>query len=259
MTESTATAPATSTPPPSALATMGGIDLSAAFASATALGKDGIEVLERLYVIAEKERAAAAKTASMRAMSAFLADMPIIKKAVEGAHKATVKGTRTAGLYAPIDLITPILNPVAAKHGFSYRFSRRMLDGKDYIDCIISHEGGHEYVGSTFPCPPDTGPGRSAVQAMGSGESYAKRYALIAAFAITCADPDTDGANGHDADCVTVEQEAKLAELIDATGSDKSKFLTAFRAENLSRVLASDYPKAKALLDKKLAEKGRRA
>ena len=195
----------------------GTIDLSAAISVAAGLGTEGVEVLARLHARAKEERAAEAKTAAMRAMAAFRGEMPAIKKAVAGQHGVTRKGTRTAGMYAPLDVITPILDPIAAKHGFSYRFDRRMIGDKEYVVCVVTHEKGHE-IESRFPCPPDVGPGRSSIQAVASGESYAKRYALIAAFAITCADPDDDAeAAGERApgECITEEQAASIAALLD--------------------------------------------
>lgn len=206
-------------PPPSALAAVpaGTIDLSAAIASAASLGKEGVEVLERLHAIAKEERVNAARMAFHRAMAAFRAEMPAITKAVAGQHGATRKGSRTVGMYAPLDVITPVLDPIAAKHGFSYRFDREVREGKDYMLCIVTHTEGHSET-SRFPAPSDTAAGKTPLQAIASGETYSKRYALIAAFAITCADPDDDGnASGArgGGEVITAEQAANLAALLD--------------------------------------------
>ena len=195
----------------------GTIDLSAAITAAAGLGKEGVEVLERLHAIAKEERANAARMAYHRAMAAFRGEMPAIKKAVAGQHGATRKGTRTVGMYAPLDVITPVLDPIAAKHGFSYRFDRETKDGKEWMLCIVTHDEGHAET-SRFPAPSDTAAGKTPLQAIASGETYAKRYALIAAFAITCADPDDDAeAAGERApgECITEEQAASIAALLD--------------------------------------------
>ena len=119
--------------------------------------------------------------------------MPAIRKSVPGQHGATRKGTRTTGLYAPLDTITPILDPIAAKHGFAYRFTRRRHDNTDFVVCVVTHEAGHEFE-AEFPCPPDSGAGKTPIQANGSSETYARRYALTAAFSLTVFDPiDGDG------------------------------------------------------------------
>ena len=202
---------------PASIVPAGTIDLSAAIQAAAGLGKDGVEVLERLHAIAKEERAAGARAAFNRAMAAFRGDMPAIKKAVAGQHGATRKGTRTVGLYAPLDVITPVLDPIAARHGFSYRFDRETRDGKEWMLCIVTHDAGHE-VTSRFPAPSDTASGKTPLQAIASGETYAKRYALIAAFAITCADPDDDAeASGArvGGEAITEEQAANLAAVLD--------------------------------------------
>lgn len=195
----------------------GTIDISAAIESAAKLGKDGVEVLERLHAIAKEERAAAARAAFNKAMAQFRGEMPAIKKAVAGQHGATRKGSRTVGMYAPLDVITPVLDPIAARHGFSYRFDRETKDGKEWMLCIVTHDAGHEVV-SRFPAPSDTNAGKTPLQAIASGETYAKRYALVAAFAITCADPDDDAdSSGESApgETITDEQAANIAAVLD--------------------------------------------
>lgn len=206
-----------------ALAPTGGIDLSAAITAAASLGKEGVEVLERLHAIAKEERAMAARAAFFKAMAAFQREMPHVLKTVEGAQKATRKGTRTVGLYAPLDSITAALNPVASRNGLSYRFDRETKDGRDYILCIVHHEAGHAE-SSRFPVKDDSTTGRNAIQAVASGESYAKRYALIAAFGITTADPDDDGeASVRNGETITEEQAANLGAMLDEAPDPKAE------------------------------------
>ncbi len=203
--------------PASSLAPSGGIDLSAAITAAASLGKEGVEVLERLHAIAKEERASAARSSFFAAMAKFQREMPHVLKTVEGGQKATRKGSRTVGYYAPLDSITAELNPIASRNGLSYRFDRETRDGRDYIVCIVHHEAGHSE-SSRFPVKDDTTTGRNAIQAIASGESYAKRYALIAAFGITTADPDDDGnASGArgGGEVITAEQVANLGAMLD--------------------------------------------
>lgn len=198
-----------------ALAPVGGLDLNEAIRVAAGLGKEGVEVLERLHAIAKDERAATARGAFFKAMAAFQREMPRVLKTVEGGQKATRKGTRTVGLYAPLDSITAELNPVASRNGLSYRFDRETKDGRDYIVCIVHHEDGHAE-SSRFPVKDDSTTGRNAIQAVASGESYAKRYALIAAFGITTADPDDDAASaGGSGEAITEEQAANIVAVLD--------------------------------------------
>jgi len=229
---------------PTAIVPAGTIDLSAAISAAAGLGKDGVEVLERLHAIAKEERAANARAAFYKSMAAFRADMPAITKAVAGQHGATRKGSRTVGMYAPLDVITPVLDPIAARHGFSYRFDREVKDGKEYMLCIVTHDGGHAET-SRFPAPSDTNAGKTPLQAIASGETYAKRYALIAAFAITCADPDDDAnATGDRAPGATIteEQAANIAAILDEApdpAGERKRFLAWVKAPSVDAIPAA--------------------
>lgn len=228
-----------------------GIDFNAAIQAATALGEKGVDVLERIHAIHREVRADEARAAFARAMSAFRADMPPVTKCVPGQHGVTHAGTRTRGMYAPLDAITAILNPIAAKHGFSYRFDRERKEGQDWILCVITHEGGHSEV-SRFPVKDDTGPGRNAIQATASAEAYGRRYALTAGFAITTADPDDDAqAAGGSPDTITDEQAANLQALAEEVGADRAKFLAWAGVDRLADLPASKLPAAVRMLEAK--------
>lgn len=258
--------PATATP--SALVPVSptaGLDLSSAMLAAAQLGKDGVEVLERLHVIAKEERAHTAKSACAKAMVAFRAEMPVVTKLAPGQHGVTHVGTRTKGMYAPFDAITSILDPIAARHGLTYRFDREVKDGKDYILCLVTHEGGHEF-SSRFPAPSDKGPGRNDIQAIASGETYAKRYALIAAFGITTADPDDDAQASEGAseaetgEVISDAQKAEIEALLKEVPGDRVAFL-AWQAKvsklpvaKVGDILVSQFSRAKATLVTKVAE-----
>lgn len=214
--------------------------------------------IKELVALKNAEEDRLAKRAFSVAMAEFRAEMPAIRKTVAGQHGVTYAGTRVKGNYAPLDTITPTLDPIAAKHGFWYRFNREVYEGKDYIACIVTHVGGHEER-SRFPAPADTGPGRSAIQAVASGESYARRYALTAAFAITCADPDTDGADpsassnggGHSPGAITEEQYMNLKALATEVKADPDKFLAFFEIRALADLPASRYKEAIAMMEAK--------
>lgn len=176
-----------------ALAPAVGIDFNALFAHATGLGKDGVEVLERLHAIHKEERAFHARGAFAEAMNDLKAELPPVTKSVPGQHGASRVGTRTKGMYAPLDTIAEVLDPVASKHGFSYRFGREVKDGKEWVVCVVTHRGGHSET-TYYPAMDDeSSKGKSPLHARGSGDTFARRYALTAAFSIVTADPDDDG------------------------------------------------------------------
>lgn len=171
----------------------GGLDLSAAMNAAAQLGKDGVEVIERLHAIHKEERAFNARGEFAVAMAALKSELPPITKTVPGMHGASRVGTRTKGCYAPIDTICEVLDPLCAKHGFSYRFDRSFENGKEWALVHVTHKGGHTET-TRYPAMDDEpGKGKTPLHARGSGDTYARRYALTAAFAIVTADPDDDG------------------------------------------------------------------
>ena len=248
-------------PAPSALAVSASplLDLGPAMLAATSLGKDGVEVLERLHAIHKEERAYAAKGQFAEAMSGLQAEMPPVVKTVAGQHGASHVGTRTKGIYAPIDTIADALAPWTKKYGFSYRFDREMKDGKEWALCHVTHKGGHTET-SRYPSMDDEpGKGKSPLHARGSGDTYARRYVLTAAFAIVTADPDDDGnaaGRGFDGgENIGPGQEGEIADLLLATKSDKAKFLEYLGFKTLSDIPVSQFVRAKGILSAKLGKK----
>lgn len=253
-------------PATSALATVG-LDLAPAMLAATQLGKEGVEVLERLHAIHKEERAFSARQQFASAMADLKRDLPPVTKSVPGQHGVSHAGTRTKGMYAPLDTICAVLDPIASKHGFSYRFDRAVMDGKDYVLCIVTHRGGHSET-NRYPAPVDSGPGRTAVQAIASGDTYSKRYALISAFSIVTADPDDDGASAgrreSDPDprdmsgmpTIGEERAAELKATLDMAPNpteERKRFCAWMKVKFLSDIPEAMFTKAKNALEAKRA------
>lgn len=204
---------------PAALATTGGPDYGALMQAAIAQGESGVQALERIVQLQERIMDREAKAAFLRAMTKAKGEFPRIEKNVPGQHGATRKGTRTTGMYAPLDTITAAIDPVCAANGLSYTFDRTKIDNDPFVLCIVRHVDGHEQ-SAKFPAFVDEGRGRSKIQGIASGETYAKRYALIAAFGLTMCDPDDDAKRASepppsDEPTITAEQAANLEALLD--------------------------------------------
>ena len=106
----------------------------------------------------------------------------------------------------------PIVNRTLAQHGLSISF-KVGGDGKMMTVTPILQGHGWTETGDPMPLPADTGPGRSAVQAVGSSISYGKRYAAMAMLNILQAGvkEDDDGQGGTAEDRMTPDQQ-KLIE-----------------------------------------------
>ena len=237
------------------------LDLTGAIEAAAALGKEGVDVLERLHALQAEERRYGAKTAFVRAMAKLRGELPPIIKSVTGQHGAKRDGTRTKGMYAPLDTITPILDPIAAANGFSYRFDREVVAGRedDYMVCIVTHEEGHEER-TKYPCPSGEGNrGTNRLQAIAVGESYAKRYALVAAFGITTADPDDDAQSwqqqSQEFDTITDEQAMELEAAAESLSKDDwGKLLKWARVDAITDLPANKYADVMAAIRRKAAQ-----
>lgn len=241
------------------------LDLRPAIEAAAALGKDGVEVLERLHAIQKEEREATAKAAFVAAMNELRAELPRIIKKRDGQHGVRRDGSKMRGRYAPLDDITEVVDPYCAKHGFIYEFGREIVPGRDtdYVTCVVTHEGGHERT-SRYPAPAGpTNKGTNALQAIAVGETYARRYAFCAAFGITTADEDLDGADdgGAKADPITDEQFAVLSEMVDEMAAEDVQKLmrwleASWKVTSIADLPSSAFDKVKAACKRALEKRG---
>lgn len=230
-----------------------GSPIHVAIQTAAALGKDGVEVLERLRVMLGEERAAQAKREGIKALAAARDEFPPIKKTQQGQH-TTVKGGRVKGNYAGLEDIARAVDPALHRHGLTYNWNREVIGDREYVVCTLEHEGGHEWH-ARFPALMDEGRGRSTLQSWASGETYAKRYSLIAVLGITTVDPDLDGADEPrlTGAPISEKQAANLMALCDEVGEPHVGNMLAWaRIDRIEDMPANLYTKAvKALEDKR--------
>ena len=150
-----------------------------------------LERLERLMALQERWEAGEAKKKFAAAFSAFKAEAVKIIKGKE-VTDGPLKGKKHAVLSDAVNAATPALS----KHGLSTAW-KLTKDERDWIEvtCTLSHEAGH-FETVSMGGPPDTGPGRNAMQARGSTKTYLERYTLTAILGLAAQDADDDGAGG---------------------------------------------------------------
>lgn len=231
------------------------IDLGPAMQAAAALGREGVEVLERLHAIQQGMAVAQAKRLFLEAFALARAEFPKIEKRSQGPHTTRV-GTKTKGNYAPLDEIAAAVDPVLYRHGFTYTWDRETADGKEWCVFILRHAAGHE-TRSRFPAMVDEGRGRTALQSVASGESYAKRYSMIAGLGITTADPDDDGANAGKTPGppITPEQAANLRAVLSEIKASEQRFCSYYEIERLEDLPAARWQDALAAIEARRKEK----
>lgn len=140
---------------------------------------------------------------SREAEKAFNADftamqghLPLVRRSSKSHH----------GAYASLAATVNAVRPVLAANGFSFRHEVRTLEnGSQEVTCIIAHEAGHSER-CTLQGAPDTSGSKNAIQAMGSCNSYLRRYSLLDALGIVSGDdPDDDGGGQPPAEMIGAE------------------------------------------------------
>jgi hypothetical protein len=181
-----------------------------------------------------------AKEAYQEAFAAFSAEMPAVER--DGlVDLGPGKGRFPFTTYEQMD---KILRPLLVKHGFSLQFWSSDAENKDLIivhGALIGHGWQRE---SVYPVPPDTGPGRNALMARGSAQTYAKRYVADLLCNIVRKGIDDDARRAMQA-TIDPKQVAELARLIKATNTVEASFLKMMvtGVESITDIAPRDYPR----------------
>lgn len=139
--------------------------------------------LEKMIEMVERVKGTQAREAFNTAFAQMLPEIPTI---------AELAKTDKAW-YAPLEDIIEGVRLILARHGFALSFKTEHLDDKQVkVIGILTHEQGHERV-SEFISPADVGPGRNAIQALGSARQYGKRYVTCDLLCIVTRHEDDDG------------------------------------------------------------------
>lgn len=96
--------------------------------------------------------------------------------------------------------IQRVVTPILRQNGFSLSFENTFpAPGLIEVKAVLRHSGGHE-TSNSFRCKADDSGQKNDIQAMGSGQSYAMRYATIGLLNLQCDDVsmrDNDGATAE--------------------------------------------------------------
>jgi hypothetical protein len=199
---------------------------------------------DKLEVIAKMRREVLsdqAREAFMEHFAAFSRDLPQVER--DGTVEL-VKDGRVLGRYAftTIENMDTILRPRLAEHGFAISFSS--VDNKESVTITGTLSGWGWERSSTYTFPPDTGPGRNALQARGSTRRYAKRYIVDDLCNVVRKGKDDDAKGAMEA-LIDATQIKELTGLIKATGTDEANFLKLMvtGSESLADIRQRDFPR----------------
>jgi hypothetical protein len=163
----------------------------------------GVEKPDRLAAIYERLEAKEAELAFNAAKGRILkklAGIKIVKHRpvlAESENGKPQKGISEAFKYAPLEEIDKNLRPLLVEEEMDLSFSDEPSEGGGLlIRGRLKHLPGGHYEDSFMPAPPDTTGGKSNVQAVGSTNSFLRRYVACNIFNIVVVGDDDDGNGG---------------------------------------------------------------
>jgi hypothetical protein len=173
----------------------------------------GIEVVERIVALREREQERRAEMAMAHALAAFQAERPPIKRTGKGHH----------GPFAPLEEIVRTVAPFLAEHGLSFTHDGSATNGEVTTTCTLRHVEGATRT-ATFTGPIDKSGGKNPIQMVSSARSYGRRYTLIDVLGLTTELDDDGQSAGSPPGTVTAEQAKDLEALAKKAGIEVSAF-----------------------------------
>jgi hypothetical protein len=225
-----------------------------------------VEKLERMIGMYERLQAREAELAYNAAKGRILkklAGIKIVKNRgalYEIENGKPQKGTYKAFKYAPLEEIDKHLRPLLAEKEMDLSYSDEPLEsGGILIRGRLKHLPSCHYEDSFMPAPLDTTGGKSEVQAVGSTNSFLRRYVLCNIFNIVVVGGDDDGTGGT----IDEAQTKTILNLIERA-SVGPKFLKYMKAQSVedagslsaavATISARDYRKAVGTLEEQIAK-----
>lgn len=207
--------------------------------------KVDVAKMGELLALKERIEAREAEMEFNRAMARLAPKLPIIKK--RGVIDLGGKGKIPFARYEDLDRA---IRPILTDEGFTLSFTSEPAPTGVLMVCTLAHILGHSTT-SRMQLPADQGPGRNALQAIGSSRSYAKRYLACDILNIITEGQDDDGqAAGY----LTAEQLDQMTTLVDACDlkeEGRKKFLAFAQADRLEHIQQRDFARCCEALKKK--------
>ena len=225
-----------------------------------------VEKLERVMAMHERLKAKQAELAFNAAKGRILKKLagikivknrPVLRESEKGQSQ---KGTPEAFKYAPLEEIDKHLRPLLAEEEMDLSYSDEPWEGGGIlIRGRLKHLPSGHYEDSFMPAPADTTGGKSKVQAVGSTNSFLRRYVACNIFNIVVVGDDDDGTGG------TVD-EVQTKTILGLVKKAKvgPKFLKYMKAQSVEEagsleaavatIAARDYRKAVSTLEEQIAK-----
>jgi len=151
--------------------------------------------------------------------------------------------------------IVDVLRPILRKYLFSLSFRTGLApDGRITVNGILARSGHREE--TTITLQHDATGSKNAVQAVGSTNSYGKRYvAFLLLNIVTRGEDDDGGPRREPQPTLSPEQHAELIKLAEEAGADLARFCAMLKVDSLVDIHALRFEEAKAQLLRKKKRK----
>lgn len=189
-----------------------------------------------------------AKVSFERDFASASLEMPRVVK--DGVKDMGEKGAIPFATYPALD---KAVKSVEQKWGFTRSFRSKACTTGILMVCVLSHRDGHS-VESERNLPPDPGPGRNALQAIGSSDSYARRYLTLGIWNIVTVGADDDGNKGG-TQYMREDQVQHVYDLLTqcsmVTPATRKAFYNWAKVERVEDIQAHQYADVVAMLERK--------
>jgi ERF superfamily len=226
----------------------------------------GAEKLERIVAMFERLKAGEAELAFNAAKARILKKLSNVKiaKSRSVLHQSEKSKPRTGSVeafkYAPLEEIDKHLRPLLTEEDMDLSYSNEPSeDGGVLIRGRLKQLPSGHYEDSFMQAPRDSTGGKSDVQAVGSTNSFLRRYVACNIFNIVVVGDDDDGIGGT----VDPDQTKTIVNLIRKTrnGPKFLKYMKALSIEEagslesaVATIAARDYRKAISTLEEQLVK-----
>lgn len=151
-----------------------------------------VETMKEILVMRRELKEEWAREEYFKALAAFQAECPQIKKNKAVSDKPE-KGGKVRYKFAPLDSIVRQVKPYLEKNGLSYMTDAKVEGNQITATCIGIHRAGHTER-SSFTITIDADAYMTAPQKAAAALTFATRYAFRNCFGIMTSDEDTDAA-----------------------------------------------------------------
>lgn len=209
-----------------------------------AMDKDmDVAKLEKLMDLQERILNRNAAQAFSAAFSKMQSELPEIEKKGQIMVKDELRSR-----YGLFEDINEAVKPILKDYGFAISFRIQQDATTIKVTGVLRHEQGH-FEETDIILPTDSSGSKNAVQAIGSSVSYGKRYTMCALLNITTRGEDDNGAASTEV--LDTEKAVEIDLMITQVKANKPKFLKYMGVDDVRKIRATDYQKAKTLLEDK--------